>query len=724
MIQRSVRAALFIQALVTAVYPLDCSATLPTIAFWKNRKPILSFTTSPQSLLSSLCSGVVTVQTANASNVATNVSSDLSVNLTGSSGVTFYSDANCTQAISSVTVTSGTHLQSFYLVATQAGSNNIQASATNYSPASQTETLSANPYIWTGAGGNTAWANAGNWSGGAVPGASNIAVFDGTCGSTCNALVSASTTVGGVRMTSSYTGSIGFTPTRSLTVNSNGGWIQFAGTFNGGSGSHTINGAFILLGGTYNSTSGVLNANVSTWTVGSATFNSGSGQIFFGAGAKTITPGNVTYGNVSFLGGPFDYNTIVGTMNVGNLSSGNTDGRSSLDNGIIAVTGNVSFSDHGYTGTAKIKLQGSSNQTLSASGTPSWFPAIEVASTGGTVTFTGNINVSSNFTYTSGTVTLSGTNFNFYSYGNPQIITPGPLTFNNVAFTPDSYAVVTVSGTMKVAGNVTLSCLDGRTGFSGGTVEVSSDLTTTSSCNHGTTLFSLVGTTNQAIHSASSTYTIPNLKINSTGGTVSLTDSFSLNGHFYYVAGSVNTGTSTVTLMNSDSMTFTVDTGSMSFYNVVMKPDAYAQISLATPMNIAGNLTLSSLDGRTAVSGTYKVSGNVTSTSALNGGGASIQLIGSGGSAITVNAGASLPSGNITVNKSGGAGLTLGSALTLTSPGQTLTLTAGNADMAGYNLSVSNLSLNGNTLSKAGGTLTVNGSVVSGTGSLFGGTVN
>jgi hypothetical protein len=274
---------------------------------------------------------------------------------------------------------------------------------------------------------------------------------------------------------------------------------------------------------------------------------------------------------------------------------------------------------------------------------------------------------------------------------------------------------------MKVAGSVTLNCTDNRSSLSGGTVEISGDLTTTSNCNTGTTLFSLVGTGNQTVHSASSSYSIPNLKINSTGGTVTMTDSFAIYGSFYYVAGNVSATNSTITFAEGSSAT--IDTGSMSFYNVVMSQSYYGSLTFSTPMNVANNLTLSGSDPRAGVSGTYVVSGNVTATSAYNGS-AAIQLVGSSGSTITVNAGASLPAGNITVNKSGGAGLTLGSAVTINGSGQTLTLTSGNANMAGYNLSVGSLSLNGNTLSKNGGTLTVNGTVVGGTGSMYGGTVN
>jgi hypothetical protein len=108
-------------SVILLLFSLPSFAQLPNAAFWRHRVLSLGFTTTPQSILASLCSGVVTVQTKNAAGTATNVGSNLTVNLSGPGTMTFYSDSSCTVAVSTVTVTTGTSSKSFYFVDSATG---------------------------------------------------------------------------------------------------------------------------------------------------------------------------------------------------------------------------------------------------------------------------------------------------------------------------------------------------------------------------------------------------------------------------------------------------------------------------------------------------------------------------------------------------------------------------------------------------------------------------
>jgi hypothetical protein len=59
---------------------------------------------------------------------------------------------------------------------------------------------------WDGGGANTLWSTTGNWSTDTVPGAGDIAVFDAT--STKAVSIPVATSIGGISISSSYTGVI------------------------------------------------------------------------------------------------------------------------------------------------------------------------------------------------------------------------------------------------------------------------------------------------------------------------------------------------------------------------------------------------------------------------------------------------------------------------------------------------------------------------------------
>src|SRR5215475_13226742 len=101
---------------------------------------------------------------------------------------------------------------------------------------------------WDGGGATNNWSEAANWSGDVVPGAGDIAVFDGT--STKDAVIDAGFTgaVDGFQINAGYTGTI----TQAITFSiGNSGFSQSSGTFTPGNVVLNCNGVFNLSGGTF-----------------------------------------------------------------------------------------------------------------------------------------------------------------------------------------------------------------------------------------------------------------------------------------------------------------------------------------------------------------------------------------------------------------------------------------------------------------------------------------
>ena len=111
------------------------------------------------------CLGPVGIQTQNASNTATNVTSNTLVSLATDGAGQFYAsgDATCSgSVITGVTITSGTNAASFRYKATArgTGSHSLTASAASLTPASQTQTIAkTNQTITFGALANKAYGN-------------------------------------------------------------------------------------------------------------------------------------------------------------------------------------------------------------------------------------------------------------------------------------------------------------------------------------------------------------------------------------------------------------------------------------------------------------------------------------------------------------------------------------------------------------------------------------
>ncbi len=565
----------------------------------------LKITSAAQSILTNLCSGNLTIETDNRANVPTNVAANLTLNLGAVTNLTYYSDSSCSAVITSTTVASGTNAQTIYFQSSVAGSYSVSATASGYSATSQNETVSVNPFIWTGGGGNTAWSTGGNWSGSAAPGAGDVAVFNGSCSSNCSPTTTGAVTIAGLRMDSGYSGTI-TQGAFSFTVGTNVGWTQIAGTFvgNGSGAALTVYAPFTVSGGSFTSTSGTLTINGGppfNFSVTGSTFHANGGSLIFSPPwafqGSSIAPGTSTYNNVT-IGS--NANTITfnnGTMTIaGNLVVGNNGYGVVLSSGTLAVAGNVSaVPSSSVRGSAIIKLTGNgAGQTVSTGG----YPNLLIAAGTNNVTL-------------SGTIDLSGSDA------------------NNI-FKVQSVGTLTTTGsTLYINSNAWLGA---------------------STC--------------------------------------------------YPIFGS----------FNYNNLSFT---GSLSTVDLG-----------GNTVNVTGNLILHALSyGLTVSNGTLAVSGTVTNNSiGVVGGTVAVTMKGSSSSNVTLTA-ASFPAGNVIVNKTGGANVSLTTNVSWTGGSQNTSVTAGSISMAGFNLSVDSLTLSaGTSITRGGGTLKVNGATI-GAGAYSGGTI-
>ena len=149
---------------------------------------------------------------------------------------------------------------------------------------------------WTGLGVTNNWNDAANWSGGLIPGAADVATFDGT--SSKNAIVNVAVNVGGVSI-AGYGGTITQAAGIAVTVGATG-WTQAGGTFVGGTAAFTLNGPYQLTSGGYTTTSGTMTVT-GAFTVSGGTFSAPAGTVSFSGAAATLTMSTPdTFNNLTF----------------------------------------------------------------------------------------------------------------------------------------------------------------------------------------------------------------------------------------------------------------------------------------------------------------------------------------------------------------------------------------------------------------------------------------
>lgn len=701
----------------------DAKAAFFNAGFWGNRTYSLKYSTAAQNPYNGNCSSVVTVKTYNPGGSVANVSSNLTVNLSGAGTTTFYSDADCSNVITSVTILSGSNSGNFYFIDTAVASITITASATNYKSALQNETIASNPYLWTGGGGNSNWSTGANWSGGAAPGASNIAVFMGSaCSTNCSSTIDANINVSGIRTLSNYSGTI--TQSAGVTITT-GSWVQANGSFVGGNSTITDTGDLVVAGGTFTfpTTTLLVKANYivsnsPTITTTGSTLNLGCtyGQ------TCTITPGSVTYNDVTFQGRYTTFTLGGATMNVGgNFSEGDTYGPSEtsqkINSGTINVTGNISVINNGYQGSASVVAVGNaSGQTISGSA-GIYLPNLKIAAGSNSVTLSGTIQSYGGYTVASvGTLTLTGTTLLITcDYNTTCSVAPGSFTYNNVTLN-SYYGNFDLGGnTFKVGGKFSAGDTYGPAYTSqhinNGTIMAYGDVAIINYGYMGSASVVVAGNASgQTITGNGAGYYIPNLNISAGTNPVTLSGTISVINSFTMTSvGTLTTSGSTLYLGCNYGTTCAITPGTVTYGNVALHGN-YATLTLGGgTMNVGGNLEIGDTYGLSELgqpvnSGTINVYGNISVTNAGNKGTAWIVAKGNASGQLVSSTSPSIYLPNFT-SDTGSNSISLSSGLNVAG---SMSVASGTFGMAGYSLAVtSNLSVSsGATLTKSGGTLT------------------
>lgn len=540
-------------------------------------------------------------------------------------------------------------------------------------------------------------------------------------------------------MASDYSGTITQSSGRNITINSKG-WVQLGGAFVGSSSTSdtiTVSGPVVLNGGSFQSTSGKFYVSGSWYSVGgSMSFSANSGEILFSidSGTTSITTGTETYQKVTFGGYAAVFNLNNSTMTIaGDLTLSVAGGGQYFNTGQLKVAGNVTASGARNSDSESVILTGNpSGQTLSTSG-GGYIPNLEIATGANPVTFSGTVSIKNSFKVTSvGTTTTTGSTLSFSRSFGTLTIAPGSIAYNNIQIS--NYTADTDFGgaTMTINGNLTLgsgSAGDGGN-FNNGTLNVAGDLTTLATMSiSGSALFRLVGNpSGQTITSNGATAGVSNLEIAAGANNVTFGSAVTISGNYTLTSvGTLNTASST---LNFESSSVSIHPGAV-IYNDVTFWVAWGGSTFnlnSSTFNIGGNLTLNATGGyaMTLGSGTLSVAKDVTSMGSTQiGGSANLTLVGSSDQTVSSTGGGTFPTGNVVVNTTGGASMVLGSAVAWNGGSQTVTVTSGAINQAGYNLTLHALDLQSNTLTRNGGVLVVNGATLgAGTLSAYNGTVN
>jgi Calx-beta domain len=273
------------------------------------------------------------------------------------------------------------------------------------------------------------------------------------------------------------------------------------------------------------------------------------------------------------------------------------------------------------------------------------------------LTFNNNLNQSA------GTMTLTGSNVTFSGVGAQNITSSG--TFN--AVTIQSGGAVTVTGTMNIAGALTLN--NAAASLAGGTISATGNVTSTA-FNGGAGTILMTGTAAQTLTGTAGA-PLPSYQLNKSSGTLTLSGTVDFGGNWLITAGTIAAGTSTVRFVEQGATTWAEDT-CPTLNNV--------QFLIGTSITVSGTCNSLTITGDTTFNATnsnvsfsdedFTLKG--TNIFVTNWAGVSSVLIsGTASQTISGTAGQYL-SIQTTINKSSGT-LTISGSLDLTS----LTYTAG-----------------------------------------------
>jgi len=450
-----------------------------------------------------------------------------------------------------------------------------------------------------------------------------------------------------------------------------------------------------------NSTGGTLTLPSMLTVVGNWTYTAGTLDVTTNASTvvfdNTLTiTGSHTLNNISFEGSNNWTITIAAGTTLtanGNMNLTGT-GNLIFATGTIDLNGNLNLTNTstGGGGTAVIAFTGSGNQTIT-SALPvdeSSLPGITINKSGGTLLFPALLTERSNWTYSAGTIDVTTNNSTIVfasALGTGTFAITGSLTLNNVTFEGNNNntasintgTILTVTGALSTTGGFNVFINTPVTGATAIQAQGNISIGNTSVSGGGTGLILINGTGAQLFSSSSpaSEGLLPNITIQKTSGTLTLSGILSVTRNWTYTSGTVDATTDASTVVFGGN-NLNITSAGMSFYNVTTTANTS---TLTNNMTVNNNLTISGLSVLAPGANTINMAGNWSTwgstgfnsaTSTVNFNGSALQTITSAGGATFTN---------LIINNSS-AGVQLENNATVTG---TLTMTQGNIDLNGGN---------------------------------------
>jgi fibronectin-binding autotransporter adhesin len=440
------------------------------------------------------------------------------------------------------------------------------------------------------------WNNTANWStssggasGAAVPGAGDIANYDGNGLGNC--VVDVGVGIAGINVVGAYTGTISQNAFATITVGTSNA-IFSGGTFIGGSSPINFNGTYTLSGTLFTSTTGVCTFKGAT-TFSSGSFSHNNGTVAFSTNTFTVG-GSFTFYNLNILGNfttcTFSnsntvQNNLTLTATSGDLGVGlNTltvngtilmQGANAvrLSSGTLNALGDITSTFNGdpfSTGTGVINISGTGNQllnTTSAAG-KGILSNITINKTSGTLTLQGNISLYGTWNYIQGTVdAITNSSTVIFPEGNSCVLngqgSSSTMSFYNVTINISGGALVTLGGNLIVSNNLTINNPSSTTSLNatnnGYSISIGGNLNAQSNTSflpgNSTVIFNGNGNQTALLGSGTTGQTqnvFYNLTINNTGGNIQLlTNNFWVTNNLVLTTGNVNLNDLTLTLGKS-----------------------------------------------------------------------------------------------------------------------------------------------------------------------------
>ncbi len=391
--------------------------------------------------------------------------------------------------------------------------------------------------------------------------------------------------------------------------------------------------------------------------------------------------------NVTFGGG---YSNEVlsisadSALSVHNNLTINSGGNFTFNGHSINILGNLinSNTGGGGGGSTVFNFVGSANDSIIASGITlgeGYLPAVKISKTGGTFYLIGNITVEQGWTnnYSSTSINAGASDLFFnWVYGTQVGGTYTTPLWNLNLGGGFSNGQLYVNADSAISIHHTLSIGYGTLTFNGHSINLLGNLSisNTATAGGGSTVLNFVGSANDSIISTSSVAVgdgvLPIVHINKTGGTFYLSGNISVNEGWTnnYTTANINPGTSTLCF---SYYPYTLSIGgsyAIPVCNIVFG----GSTTLATALNVANNLTISSGSTFNTSSSNYQINiaGNWINNGTYTGNNSNVTFNGSGNNYIEGSTNTSFYS--LTLNQSGT--LTLSDPVTVTN---SLTLTNG-----------------------------------------------